>query len=77
MSRVWQLVKLSEVCLGSRSRYSLVADEDVKKPTNQPNKQIRASKLLSPCMTERFVVVVVAVAAFGVIFDVLSHSQIL
>ena len=38
LSRMWQLVKLSNVSLGIRLRYSLVADEDVKKPTNQQNK---------------------------------------
>ena len=26
-------------CLGARPRYSLAVDEDVEKPTNQPNKQ--------------------------------------
>ena len=30
-----QNVKLSDVSLGARPRYSLVVDEDVKKPTNQ------------------------------------------
>ena len=35
---VWQHVKLSDVSLGTRPRYSLVAEENVKKPTNQPNK---------------------------------------
>ena len=36
LSRVWQHVKkLSDVSLGTRPRYSLVADEDVKKPTKQ------------------------------------------
>ena len=39
LSRVWQQVKLSEVSLGTFLRYSPVADEDVKKPTNQPNNQ--------------------------------------
>ena len=28
-----------KLCLEARPRYSLVVDEDVKKPTNQPNKQ--------------------------------------
>ena len=32
---VWQHVKFSNVSSGSRRRDSLVADEDVKKPTNQ------------------------------------------
>ena len=35
LSLVWQHVKLSDVSLGTRPRYSLVVDEDVKKPTNQ------------------------------------------
>ena len=35
---VWQHVKLSDVSLGTRPCDSLAADEDVKKPTNQPNK---------------------------------------
>ena len=38
LSRVWQHVKLSDVGLRSRTRYSLIVDEDVLKPTNQPNK---------------------------------------
>ena len=38
LSRVWQHVKLSDVSLGTRPRYSLVVDEDIKKPTNQTNK---------------------------------------
>ena len=37
LSRVWQHVKLSDVSLGTRPRYSLVVDDDVKKPTNQTN----------------------------------------
>ena len=37
MSRVWQHVKLSDVSHGTRPRYILAADEDVKKSTNQPN----------------------------------------
>ena len=36
LSRVWQHVKLSDVSLKARPRYSLVVDEDVKKP-NKPN----------------------------------------
>ena len=42
LSRVWQHVNLPDVSLGTRPRYSLVADEDVKKPTNQtkPNQTI-------------------------------------
>ena len=32
LSRVWQHVKLSDVSLGTRPQYSLVVDEDVKKP---------------------------------------------
>ena len=35
LPRVWQHVKLSDVSLGIRPRYSLVADEDVKKPKKQ------------------------------------------
>ena len=30
---------MSDVSLGTRPRYSLVVDEDVKKPTNQPTNQ--------------------------------------
>ena len=33
---MWQHAKLSDVSLGARLRYSLVVDEDVKKP-NKPN----------------------------------------
>ena len=32
LSRVWQYVKLSGISLGTRPRYKLVVDEDVKKP---------------------------------------------
>ena len=42
LSHVWQHVKLSDaLCVAARPRYSLVVDEDVKKPTNQPNKQTK------------------------------------
>ena len=34
---MWQHVKLSDGSLGTRPRYILVVDEDVKKPTNQKN----------------------------------------
>ena len=36
LSRVWQHVKLSDVSLRTRPRYSLVVEEDVKKQ-NKPN----------------------------------------
>ena len=39
LPRVWQHVKLSDISIVTRPRYSLVVDEDVKKPTNQPKKQ--------------------------------------
>ena len=39
LSRVWQHEKLSDASLGTRPRYSLAVDEDVKKPTKQTNKQ--------------------------------------
>ena len=48
LSRVWQHVKLSDVSLGTRPRYSLVVGEDVKKP-KQPNKQILMNSLLCAC----------------------------
>ena len=35
VSRVWQHIKLSDVSLGTRPQYSLVAEEDVKKPKKQ------------------------------------------
>ena len=35
LSHVWQHVKLSDVSLGTRPQYSLVADEDDKKPNNE------------------------------------------
>ena len=35
LSGVWQHVKLSDVSLGTCRRYSLVVDEDVKKPNKQ------------------------------------------
>ena len=34
LSRVWH-IKLSDVSLGTRPRYSLVVDEDVKKPNKE------------------------------------------
>ena len=37
-SRVWQHVKLSDVSLGTRPRYSPVADQDFKKQSKQTNK---------------------------------------
>ena len=40
LSRVWQHVKMSDVSHGTRSRYGLAVDEDVKKPTKQTNKQL-------------------------------------
>ena len=44
LSRVWKHVKLSDVSLGTRPRYSQVVVEDVKKP-NKPN-QISYSSLV-------------------------------
>ena len=38
-SRMWQHVKLSDVSLGTLPRYSLVVDEDVKKPNKQTSNQ--------------------------------------
>ena len=43
LSRVWKHVKLSDVSLGTRPRYSLVVDEDVKKPNKQIARPVRAS----------------------------------
>ena len=40
LSRMWQHVKLSDVSLGTRPRYGLVVDEDVKKPNKQTNLRI-------------------------------------
>ena len=37
LSHVWQHVKLLDVSLGTRPRYSLVVEKDVNKPTNQTN----------------------------------------
>ena len=37
LTRVWQHVKLSDAGLWTRPLYSLVAGEDVKKPTKQTN----------------------------------------
>ena len=39
--------KLSDVSLLTRPRYSLVVDEDVKKPTNQTNKQAYSTSHLA------------------------------
>ena len=38
LSRVWQGVELLDDSLGTCPRYSLVADEDVKKTNKQSNK---------------------------------------
>ena len=40
---MWQHVKLSDVSLGICPRYSLVVDENVKKPTNQTNKPVKTT----------------------------------
>ena len=40
LSHVWQHIKWQTLCLGARPRYSLVVDEDVKKPNKQTNKYI-------------------------------------
>ena len=40
LSRVWQHVKLPDVSLGICPRYSLVVDEDIKKPTNKQTSSI-------------------------------------
>ena len=37
---MWQHVKLSDVSLGYSPRYSLVVDEDVKKPNKQTESNI-------------------------------------
>ena len=37
LSCVWHHLKLSDVSLGTRPLYSLVVDEDIKKPTKQKN----------------------------------------
>ena len=42
LSSMWEHVKMSDVSFGTRSRHSLVVDEEFKKPTNQTNKQRRA-----------------------------------
>ena len=39
LSCVWQHIKLSDVSLETRPRYSLVVEEDVKKPNKQANEQ--------------------------------------
>ena len=50
LSRVWQHVTLSDVCLGTHPRYSLVVDEDVKKR----NKQTIVCLLISLCVDLRW-----------------------
>ena len=40
LSHVWKHVKLSHALSWARPRYNLAVDEDVKNPTNQPNKSI-------------------------------------
>ena len=51
--RVWQHVKLSDVSLGARPRYSLVVDEGVKKPTNQTNKLINCRDITTGGITNQ------------------------
>ena len=50
LSRVWQHLKLSDVSLGARPRYSLVDDEDVKKP----NKEFSSESLLHKRVVSSF-----------------------
>ena len=59
-SRVWRHVKLSAVSLGTRPRYSLVLEENVMKPTNQPNKESGTANvyhwkfiLINSCLNRR------------------------
>ena len=46
LPRVCQHVMLSDVSLGTRPPYSLVVDEEVKKPTKQANKQSEVSNII-------------------------------
>ena len=49
LSLVWQHLKLSYVSLGARPRYSLVVDEDVKKPTKQTKScRVKCIKITYP-----------------------------
>ena len=41
LSRMWQHVKLSDVSLGTGSRYSLVVDEDFEKPNKETKTQMK------------------------------------
>ena len=50
LSHVWQHVKMSDVNLGTRPQYSLVADEDVKKPTNQPTSPYTMTEVEYSCL---------------------------
>ena len=52
LSRVWhwQRVKLSDVSLGVRPRYSLVVDEDVKKPNKQTYQGVNADQRRGACV---------------------------
>ena len=42
LSRVWRHVKLSDVSLRTRPRYSLGVDEDVKKSNKQSRQRIKS-----------------------------------
>ena len=50
LASVWQHVKLSDVSLGTRPRYSLADDEDFKNPNKQNLKKTSMSVCLSVCL---------------------------
>ena len=56
LSHVWHHIKLSDVSLGTRPRYSLVVDEDVKKPSKQNHREFHYDTvaLLFGCMANSF-----------------------
>ena len=48
VSPLYQLVTLSDISLAIGPRDSLEAEEDVKEPTNQPDKQVS----IQPCVAQ-------------------------
>ena len=45
---------MSDVRLGTRPHYSVVIDEDVKKPTNKPSKQTNRAGIIMVSFLRRF-----------------------
>ena len=57
------------LCLGARPRYSLVVDEDVKKPTNQPTKSSSSSSSSSPPQLY-YCTIILIISTSGIVFSI-------